>query len=57
MEARNFSAPSILADEVAKCFPVTRDKIKIMDIACGTGLVGEKVNSSFNFIQKNTFTF
>ncbi|XP_060581813.1 methyltransferase-like protein 27, partial [Ruditapes philippinarum] len=42
MEARNFSAPSIIADEVAKCFPVTRDKIKIMDIACGTGLVGEK---------------
>ena len=36
-------APSILADELAACFPKSRTEIEIMDIACGTGRVGEQV--------------
>ncbi|XP_053399570.1 methyltransferase-like protein 27 [Mercenaria mercenaria] len=35
-----YNCPTIAANEVAKCFPEDRDRIKIIDIACGTGRVG-----------------
>jgi hypothetical protein len=41
-----YNGPTIIADEMANCFPENRDKIKVMDIACGTGRVGEEVTYS-----------
>ena len=38
-----YNGPSIVADELADCYQEKRDKLKVMDIACGTGLVGEEV--------------
>ncbi|XP_060581812.1 uncharacterized protein LOC132738345 [Ruditapes philippinarum] len=43
-----YNGPTIIADEMANCFPENRDKIKVMDIACGTGRVGEEL-AAFGF--------
>ncbi|XP_060598213.1 uncharacterized protein LOC132752000 [Ruditapes philippinarum] len=40
MNECKFRASSIVADEMAACFPEKRDQLHIMDIACGTGRVG-----------------
>ena len=39
-----YNGPTIIADEMDKCFPENRDTLKIIDIACGTGRVGKEVN-------------
>ncbi|XP_053400452.1 uncharacterized protein LOC123558181 [Mercenaria mercenaria] len=43
LKSNTYNGPTYVADEVAACFPDSRDKIKIIDIACGTGFVGEKL--------------
>ena len=43
-----YNGPSIAADELADCYPDKREKVKVLDIACGTGLVGEEVSGVFN---------
>ncbi|XP_045206788.2 methyltransferase-like protein 27 isoform X2 [Mercenaria mercenaria] len=43
LNSGTYNGPTIIADEVADCFPENRDKIKIIDIACGTGRVGDEL--------------
>lgn len=40
LDPGTYNGPNIIADEMAECYPENRDKIKIIDIACGTGRVG-----------------
>lgn len=43
MEPGIYNGPTIIAEEVAECYPVHREHIRIIDIACGTGRVGEEL--------------
>ena len=40
-----YSGPTIAAEEVANSLPDQRSTVRIMDVACGTGLVGKHVCS------------
>lgn len=39
-----YNGPTIIADEMAECFTENREKLKIIDIACGTGRVGDELS-------------
>ncbi|XP_052794078.1 uncharacterized protein LOC128227502 isoform X2 [Mya arenaria] len=43
LEPGVYNGPIIIADEMANGFLERRDKIRIIDIACGTGRVGEEL--------------
>ncbi|KAH3834947.1 hypothetical protein DPMN_108280 [Dreissena polymorpha] len=44
LEPGVYNGPTIVAEEVAECFTEKRDKVRIIDLACGTGRVGEELS-------------
>ncbi|XP_052279196.1 methyltransferase-like protein 27 isoform X2 [Dreissena polymorpha] len=40
-----YMGPSIVAKEAAKCFEENREKVRLIDIACGTGRVGKELST------------
>ncbi|KAL4231000.1 hypothetical protein ACF0H5_011373 [Mactra antiquata] len=39
-----YQGPKLIADIAAECFTEKRDKLRLIDIACGTGLVGVELS-------------
>ena len=42
-----YNGPTIAAAEVTRLYEADRDKVRILDVAAGTGFLGAKVQLSF----------
>ena len=44
LDPETYHGPAIAAEAVGEVFRDWRDRIKLIDVACGTGYVGEEVH-------------
>ncbi|KAL4230999.1 ubiE/COQ5 methyltransferase [Mactra antiquata] len=44
LDPETYQGPKLIADEAAECFTEKREKLRFMDIACGTGRVGVELS-------------
>lgn len=48
MQALRFTGPVVAAKAIAELYPEGREHVRILDIAAGTGQVGEEVKPNLN---------